>query len=88
MDGLRIFTTHSVSLLRQNMSRALTIPSHLPIAKQYGVYPAFFVSVYRRFQQGEETAVDDFSLLPEDKRVAGLREHRSGALETSSHVVL
>ena len=88
MDGLRIFTTHSVSLLRQNMSRALTVPSHLPIVKQYGVYPAFFVSVYHRFQQGEETAVDDFSLLPEDMRVDVIRELLSVALETSSHVVL
>ena len=73
MDGLRIFTTHSVSLLRQNMSRA---------------FPAFFVSVYHRFQQGEETAVDDFSLLPEDMRVDVIRELLSVALETSSHVVL
>lgn len=52
------------------------------------MYPAFFVSVYHRFQQGEETAVDDFSLLPEDMRVDVIRELLSVALETSSHVVL
>lgn len=65
MDGLRVITPDSILLLRQNHSRALTIPSHLTIATHH-TYAAFFVHVHQQFMKGEEKTVGAYREIPAD----------------------
>lgn len=74
VDGLRIITTRSVCLLRQNMSCALTIPAHLPIVKQFKQYPSFFIDIYKRYGDGDEECVKEYKSIPPEMMMEVIQE--------------
>ena len=73
-DGLRIFSLKTTFLLRQNLSRALYIPSHLALAKEYGQWPTFFVRVYEQYQSGNERVVEVYKSVSTDMLIEVIRE--------------
>lgn len=66
MDGLRVITPHEVVLVRQNHSRALTIPSHLSLSARFSTYAEFFVHVYTEFARGNDGVVEEYKQIPAD----------------------
>ena len=68
MDGLRIITRDQLFVLRQNMSRALYIPSHYAIRKEYAYYPDYFISIYNEYINGNETIVEKYDQIPQDSK--------------------
>lgn len=68
MDGLRIITRDQLFVLRQNMSRALYIPSHYSIRKEYAYYPDYFISIYNEYMNGNEAIVEKYDQIPQDSK--------------------
>ena len=61
-----MITPCEVVLVRQNHSRALTIPSHLSLSSRYSTYAEFFTHVYTEFMSGNEDAVAEYKQIPAD----------------------
>lgn len=63
---MRVITPHEVVLVRQNHSRALTIPSHLSLSARFPTYAEFLVHVYTEFARGNEAVVEEYKQIPAD----------------------
>ena len=68
MDGLRIITGDELFLLRQNLSRALYIPSHFAIRKEFYYYSDYFISIYNEYHSGNEDCVAKYNNIPDDSK--------------------
>lgn len=86
VDGLRIITKSELFLLRQNMSRALYIPSHYSIRKEFAYYPDYFISIYNEYIAGNEDIVRKYQAIPEDSKELIIEELLKVSISKRIHV--
>lgn len=68
------------------MSRALYIPSHYSIRKEFAYYPDYFISIYNEYMAGNEDIVRKYQSIPEDSKELIIEELLKVSISKRIHV--